>query len=543
MPDTNTSTPDNKRGLRIYHFSLPRLLIFVIVFGLIGGYVLWRSFATGPLVASLEAEQMSLPVGSSVVSDSTASGGQAIKLINAGAATGSVNFPSSVSSLTVIAKGVSCSGAPTMTVSLDNANLLSNTAVSAGSWTSYSFTPTAAWNSGGHNLSISFTNPYAYTKRHGHTSTTCSRALYLDVTSFYGPNVVTPPPTVTLSASPTSVSTGSSSTLTWNSTNATACTASSAWSGAEPTSGSTSTGALNQTSTYTLTCTGAGGSTSASASVTVSGGTSGTEPAPIAGLGYKEVFDDEFDTFNTNVWSKKIWYGNEEASDEVYVQNGILNLKSISGRVSTSAKNPYGNPNIDVTTMPGVDGVRGDNFRYGFFEARMNWNGQQGSWPAFWLFSTKQSLNTNYPNLPPGCTQASGTCLWNELDAFEGDGSYPSYPGYALHRNTSGNFGVADTSQGAWPATALLVNNWHTYQLLWTPTTVKYYLDDQLYATFTPYDSTPQYIYLILSQWQGGSFSGKVANAPYTYLNQIDYVHVWQDSSSSYTQGVPSPYF
>ena len=42
----------------------------------------------------------------------------------------------------------------------------------------------------------------------------------------------TPVPTVTISANPTSVTSGGSSTLTWSSTNATSCTASGGWSGA-----------------------------------------------------------------------------------------------------------------------------------------------------------------------------------------------------------------------------------------------------------------------------------------------------------------------
>lgn len=78
-----------------------------------------------------------------------------------------------------------------------------------------------------------------------------------------------PVPTVTLSASPTSITTGLASTLTWSSTNATGCTGSGAWSGAKATSGSQSTAALSSTSTYTLTCTGPGGSGNQSVTVTV----------------------------------------------------------------------------------------------------------------------------------------------------------------------------------------------------------------------------------------------------------------------------------
>src|SRR5271157_169345 len=93
-----------------------------------------------------------------------------------------------------------------------------------------------------------------------------------------------PVPTVSLSANPTSVASGGSATLTWSSTNATSCTASNGWSGAEATSGTQSLNNLTATTTYTLTCTGAGGSANQSVTVTVvpppaGGTTSGIEPS------------------------------------------------------------------------------------------------------------------------------------------------------------------------------------------------------------------------------------------------------------------------
>jgi len=75
----------------------------------------------------------------------------------------------------------------------------------------------------------------------------------------------TPLPTVSMSLAPASVTAGLASTLTWSTTNATACTASDAWSGGRSTSGSiVVTQAIAGTYTYSLTCTGAGGSASGS---------------------------------------------------------------------------------------------------------------------------------------------------------------------------------------------------------------------------------------------------------------------------------------
>jgi len=84
------------------------------------------------------------------------------------------------------------------------------------------------------------------------------------------------PPSVSLTASPSSIASGATSLLSWSSSHATACTASGGWSGNLATSGSKSTAALKATTTYTLTCTGDAGSVTASATVTVKPPSSGT---------------------------------------------------------------------------------------------------------------------------------------------------------------------------------------------------------------------------------------------------------------------------
>lgn len=85
--------------------------------------------------------------------------------------------------------------------------------------------------------------------------------------------VAPPAPTVTFSASPTSITSGQTSTLTWSTTNATSCTASNGWSGTKTTSGTFSVSPTSNT-TYTITCTGyLGRSASQSATITVGAST------------------------------------------------------------------------------------------------------------------------------------------------------------------------------------------------------------------------------------------------------------------------------
>ncbi len=79
----------------------------------------------------------------------------------------------------------------------------------------------------------------------------------------------TPPPTVTLSATPAAVDANGTTFLTWSATGASNCTASGGWSGPRALSGTETSAALASATTFTLTCTGNGGSASSAATVTI----------------------------------------------------------------------------------------------------------------------------------------------------------------------------------------------------------------------------------------------------------------------------------
>ena len=88
-----------------------------------------------------------------------------------------------------------------------------------------------------------------------------------------------PPAAPTISFSPTSITVGMSSTLTWSAANVTGCTASGSWSGAQVASSTqTVTPMASGSLTYTLTCSNAVGSANKSAVLSV-------QPAPSGGGG------------------------------------------------------------------------------------------------------------------------------------------------------------------------------------------------------------------------------------------------------------------
>ena len=280
-----------------------------------------------------------------VINDSTASGGQAVKFGGGVSLSGSVNLSAAGTSLTVSAHGEQCSGAwPQMSVTVDGQSVI-NASVSSTSWTNY--TANLSLTGGSHSLTIKNTS-----------SGSCIPNLYTDVTNFYGTTAPLPAPTVALSASPTSLTSGQSSTLTWTSTNATSCTASGAWSGTEPLSGSLSTGALNQSSTYSLTCIGSGGSATASVTVTVNvttgtsflSVTSWPRPAPATpsaaqSSGWRLVPFSSLAGLNSAI-------SNMQGHDYIYYNGtGVLSISSSTANAYTIAgHNPSSTVVIDFGT-------------------------------------------------------------------------------------------------------------------------------------------------------------------------------------------------
>ena len=278
-PDLNINQKVKTRFLkRELPLSRRQMLIFATVFGMIGGVIIWRALAAPEVVATVQAENMTLSANATVIDDTSASAGKAIKLSAIGSSASSpVVLPSNADSLVIRSRTDSCNKKirPYAKVLLDGSTVLS-VRIGSGSWSGYTLAKSIP--SGTHSLSVQFEKISR--------QSSCMPKLYLDVVTFYGPTTITPPPTVSFSGSPASIITGQSSTLTWYSTDASSCTASGGWSGTKPTSGSESTGALNTSTTYNLSCTGGGGTISVSATVNVQPLTGSNLPKQGISTGY-----------------------------------------------------------------------------------------------------------------------------------------------------------------------------------------------------------------------------------------------------------------
>ena len=171
-------------------------------------------------------------------------------------------------------KSVAAVGPPTVSLAVNPATVASG-GTTALSWTTNSATScTASGGWSGTKTPVGSTTSAALT---------ASTTFTLTCTGVGGTGsdsktvTVVVPPAVSLTATPSTVASGAKTQLSWTSSNASSCTASGGWSGAQPTSGTATSAALTANTTFTLTCTGAGGNATANAAVTV---TAGPPPPP-----------------------------------------------------------------------------------------------------------------------------------------------------------------------------------------------------------------------------------------------------------------------
>jgi uncharacterized repeat protein (TIGR03803 family) len=180
---------------------------------------------------------------------------------------------------------------PTVSIAVAPASItLGNTAnLQWSSTDAASCVASGAWSgnqmvSGSQVLEIGAAGSYTYVL----TCTNASGSAHNSATLTVTPAATLPPPpppaapTLTFDLSPNSVTLGNSSTLSWSTSNATACTASDAWGGSQATQGSSvqapqTAGVFD----YTLTCNGAGGSISHSVTLTVNAVAGGNLKIPV----------------------------------------------------------------------------------------------------------------------------------------------------------------------------------------------------------------------------------------------------------------------
>jgi beta-glucanase (GH16 family) len=155
--------------------------------------------------------------------------------------------------------------------------------------------------------------------------------------------------------------------------------------------------------------------------------------------------------------------------------------------------------------------------------------GGTGTWPGVWLLGAN-CQQTNVPsadNVPP--------CNWpepgsDEIDIAEVFGGLTTVHQnvYSAGSRLSHSASTTDVSQ-----------NWHVYQLVWTPDSLTWKIDGvTTYSVTSGVPSTP--MFLLIETALGGIAGGTIDDSTLPQTMLIDYVRVTPYTESLFTNQVPA---
>lgn len=158
-------------------------------------------------------------------------------------------------------------------------------------------------------------------------------------------------------------------------------------------------------------------------------------------------------------------------------------------------------------------------FAYGRFEARMKMPTGRGMWPAFWL------LGANFPSV--------GWPRSGEIDVMEYRGQEPAVVHGSLHG--PGYSGGAAVTRSYALTSGRLDDGFHLYRADWTPSEIRFFVDDVLYHVVAKGDQPGDWVFdheffILLNLAVGGNFVGAPDGSttfPQTLL--VDWVRVYQE--------------
>ena len=249
------------------------------------------------------------------------------------------------------------------------------------------------------------------------------------------------------------------------------------------------------------------------------------------------VWSDEFDgsgAIDTNKWfmQTQLIAGNSWANgEEQHYTNRTDNSVIENGSLKIIAKS-------EVYTDQGVTknytSARLNSkfsFKYGRVVVRAKLPSIAGTWPAIWLLGKNINENGGYwDNL------GFGTANWpfcGEIDIMEpnidktqilGTWHWDNGSGY-MSNSSSIATSNTDTSQ-----------NFHVYELIWSPDGMKILMDGNLINQLTTVDPFNQDFYILLNVAMGGSLGGPIASGFNQDEMEIDYVRVYQENALTTNQ-------
>jgi hypothetical protein len=224
------------------------------------------------------------------------------------------------------------------------------------------------------------------------------------------------------------------------------------------------------------------------------------------------VWSDEFNTNgapDATKWGYDLGaggWGNNESQyytnrpENVVVENGSLKIKTI--------KENYSGSNYTSARILTKDKF---SFKYGRVEIRAKLPIGGGTWPALWMLGN--NINT------------VGWPACGEIDIMEHKGNETNKIHGTLHSpGRSGNSpdtGTVNISNAT--------SEFHIYTVDWSASAIKFYVDNNLFYTFSNSANLPfnQNFFLIINNAMGGNFGGAIDTNFSSSVFEIDYVRVY----------------
>jgi beta-glucanase (GH16 family) len=261
------------------------------------------------------------------------------------------------------------------------------------------------------------------------------------------------------------------------------------------------------TNTYTVSVTAkssSGGTLKKSIQVTVTVTAGGG-----AGLLWSEEFNND-GAPNSSKWGYDLGAGGWGNNEQQYYTSRPENVTVSGGMLKiTLKKESYNGSAYTSARLLSKDKF---SFKYGKMEVRAKLPAGGGTWPAIWM------LGNDVATVPwPAC---------GEIDVMEHVGNSLNKIHATLHHpgHSGGN------GDGSFTMIPDATTAFHNYIVEWSATSIKFYVDTQLFYTFANNASLPfnHNFFIILNVAMGGNFGGTVDPAITTATMEIDYVRVYQ---------------
>ena len=239
-------------------------------------------------------------------------------------------------------------------------------------------------------------------------------------------------------------------------------------------------------------------------------------PPPPSASGGSLVWSDEFNGPDGSSPDPKKWaydlggkgWGNKELEcytnrlQNAHIQGGnlVITAQKENFTCSDSLTSSYTSARLKTQGL--------FSQAYGRFEARIKIPAGQGMWPAFWMLGN----NISTVGWPAG----------GEIDIMENIGKEPGTVHGSLHGPSTTSRTSDTTAIFSLPAGQNLADAFHLYAVEWEPGVVRFYLDTNLYATFTQ------------SQWPAGGTW--VFDHPFFVILNVAVGGTWPGSPDSTTQ-------